>query len=54
MPNKKMEKDNGKVFIVLLLLGIVLIPLIRAKPIEEELDADIVSTEYKRINGLLK
>ena len=44
-----MEKDNGKVFIILALLGVVLIPLIMAKPLEEELDADIVSTEYEEI-----
>ncbi len=43
------EKDKGKVFIILVLLGIVLIPLITAKPPEEELDAEIISTEYEEI-----
>ena len=43
------EKDKGKVFIILVLLGIVLIPLLRAKPPEEELDAEIISTEYEEI-----
>lgn len=48
------EKDNGKVFIILALIGIVLIPLLRAKPPEEPeegLEAEIISTEYKRIKN---
>ena len=43
------ENEKGKVFIILALLGLVLIPLLRAKPIEEELDAEIIITEYERI-----
>ncbi len=48
------EKDRGKVFIILALLGIVLIPLLRAKPPEEDLGGEVMSTEFTRINGLLK
>jgi len=43
------EKDKGKVFIILALLGIILIPLIKAKPPEEELFGEITSTEFTRI-----
>ena len=43
------KKNNGKVFIVLLLLGLVLIPLLKAKQPEEELDVEIISTEYEEI-----
>ncbi len=46
------EKDNGKVFIVLLLLGIVLIPLLRAKP--PEIEGEVISTDFTRTNGLLR
>jgi len=46
------KKDKRKIFIVLGILLIVLIPLLKAKlPIEAE--AEIVDTEYKRTNGLI-
>ncbi len=45
--------DNKKIFIILGLLGIVLIPLIKAKP-TEEFGGELTSTEFTRINGLLK
>jgi len=45
------EEDKGKVFILLGILSlIVLIPLLRAKPLEE-LDAEIISTKFERINN---
>ena len=44
--------DNKKVFIILALLGIVLIPLLKAKP--PELGGEVMSTEFTRINGLLR
>ena len=54
MVNKKMkEKDNGKVFIILALLGLVLIPLLKAKP-TEEIEGEVMSTKFTRVNGLLK
>jgi len=46
------EKDNGKVFIILALLGLVLIPLLKAKP--EEIEGEVTSTKFTRVNGLLK
>ncbi len=53
MVNKKMkEKDNGKVFIILALLGLVLIPLLMAKP--QKIEGDVMGTEFTRVNGLLK
>lgn len=46
------EKDKGKVFIILgLLLVIGLIPLIKAKP--PELEGEVMSTQFTRVNGLL-
>ena len=39
---------NKKVFIILALLGIVLIPLIKAKP-PEELGAEIINTQFETI-----
>lgn len=48
MPEKKTN-----LFILLALLGIVvLIPLLKAKPLEVE--GEVVSTQFERINGLLK
>jgi len=52
MANKEMEDGNRKVFILLSILLIMLIPLLKAKP-EEELGAKIINTEYERINGLI-
>lgn len=48
------EKDKGKVFIILALLGIVLLPLLKAKPPEEGLEAEVIGTEFTRVNGLLR
>jgi len=48
------KKDKGKTFILLGLLGIiVLIPLIKGKPPEPELEGEITITSFERINGLL-
>ena len=49
------KKTNGKTFILIsLLLLIGLIPLIKAKPPELELEGDIETTTFERVNGLLK
>lgn len=49
-----MAKDEGNLFIILGLLSIVvLIPLLKAKP-PEEADGEVISTEFERINGLLR
>lgn len=44
------ENEKGKVFIILALLGVILIPLLKAKP-PEELDAEIISTKFEGINN---
>lgn len=47
------EKDKGKVFILLGLLAIVLIPLLKAKP-PEEAGGEVMGTEFTRVNGMLR
>ena len=48
------KKDGGKTFILLgLLLLVGLIPLIKAKPSEPELEGEITTTTFERVNGLL-
>lgn len=50
-----MAEKKTNLFILLGLLSIiVLIPLLKAKPPIEEVEAEIISTEYERANGLLK
>jgi len=48
------ENNKGKVFIFLSILGVImLIPLLKGKP-SEELEGELISTEFERINGLTK
>ena len=48
------KKSKANLFIILGLLGIiVLVPLLKAKP-PEELGGEVTSTEFERVNGLLR
>ncbi len=51
-----MAEKKQNIFILLALLGvIVLIPLLKAKPLEEpEAGGEVMSTEFTRVNGMLR
>lgn len=48
-----MAEKKANLFIILALLSIVLMPLLKAKP-SEEIEGEVVSTQFERINGLIK
>ena len=48
-----MANKKANLFIILGLLTIVLIPLLKAKP-SEEIDGEVINTQFERINGLIK